>query len=153
MNLINNEVKNQQNIIRKILENDDNIITENHKISIIFQLDTFLETLKSIQYSVMLARLNIISKLILTPKEIETIANEISSQGLEMHNLDDASDYLTTSVFYREPKLMISVNIPRLLPVKFNKVIIEPLPLLNRTVKLVYKTAFINPQRMLAITS
>lgn len=153
LNLINNDIKNQQNVLRQILNSNDLIATENQKILIIFQLDIFLDTLKSIEYSIMLAKINIISKLILTSKEIETIAQEINSQGLPVHDLEDASDYLTTTVFYKGSALIISVNIPRLHPTTYRKVIMEPLPLLNRTIQLIHKAAFINPQEILAITS
>ena len=119
----------------------------------IFQLDTFLNTLKSIEYSIMLAKINIISGLILTPKEIETIAQEIKNQGLPIHDLDEASDYLTTTVFYKEAALIISVNIPRLHPATYQKVIMEPLPLLNNTIKLAHKTVFINRNEIFAISS
>ena len=153
INLINSDIKNQQNILRQILSNNDLITTENQKIIIIFQLDTFLDTLKSIEYSIMLAKINIISTLILTPKEIEIIAQEISQQGLPLHDLDDASDYLTTTIFYKDSSLIISINIPRLHPTTYRKIIMEPLPLLNRTIQLVHRTAFINAEETFAITS
>lgn len=153
LNLINDQIKNQQNILRKIANSDNFVITENQKIFIIFQLDSFLDTLKSIEYSIMLAKINIISKLILTQREIETIAQEITSQGLEIHDLGDASNYLSTTVFYRGSTLIISVNIPRLLTTPYKKIIIEPLPMFNRTAKIAHHTVFINPQEILAITS
>lgn len=153
LNLINNAIKNQENVLRQIINNSDFATIENQKILIIFQLDTFLNTLKSIEYSIMLAKINIISKLILTPKEIEIIAQEIKDQGLQIHDLDEASDYLTTTVFYKEAALIISVNIPHLHHTTYQKVIMEPLPLLNHTIKLVHKTVFINQHEIFAITS
>ncbi|XP_062554260.1 uncharacterized protein LOC134219532 [Armigeres subalbatus] len=153
INLMHHEIKNQQNVLRKILGRDDYIVTENQKILTIFQLDTFSETLKSIEYSLMLAKTNIVSNLILSPNEMETIAQEIRKQGLKVHDLDETSNYLTTTVLYKGSTLIISVNIPQLLQTKFNRVIIEPLPLGNRTIKLKYKTAFVNRDEIMAITS
>ena len=153
LNLINDDIKNHQNVLRQIINNSDFATTENQKILIVFQLDIFLNTLKSIEYSIMLAKINIISKLILTPKETETIAQEIRDQGLPIHDLDEASNYLTTTVFYKEAALIISVNIPRLHPTTYQKVIIEPLPLLNHTIQLAHKAAFINQHEIFAITS
>ena len=153
INLVNSEIRNQQNNLNKISNNTDYIISETQKISIIFQIDSFLETLRSIEYSIMLAKLNIISKQILTPKEIETIAQELLNQGIETHDLHDANSYLTTSVIYKGSTLIISVNIPKLLPSTFRRVSIEPLPLHNRTMKLAYNTVFINSEQIFGITS
>lgn len=153
INIINNEIKNQQNSLRSILNKEDLIITEYQKLSVIFQMDTFLETLKSIEYAIMLAKMNIISKFVLTPKEIGIIAQEIRKQGLEVHSLDDASAYLTTTVLCKGSTIIISVNIPQLLAVTYQKVNLEPLPLSNHTAKFTYQTVFINKDQILAVTS
>ena len=153
INLINNEIKNHQNTLHNILIKDEYILSEHQKLLIIFQMDSFLETLKSIEYSIMLAKLNIVSKFVLTPKEIEIIAQEIRNQNLEIYNIDDASNYLSTTVIYKGPILIISVNIPRLLNTSFKKAIIEPLPRSNHTVKITHKTVFINKDQILAIKS
>ncbi|XP_055524027.1 uncharacterized protein LOC129717843 [Wyeomyia smithii] len=147
------QIKNQQNALNSILKDNDYIISEHQKIQIVFQLNTFIETLKSLEYAILLTKLNIISKLILTPKEIDLIAQEISSQGLEIHNLDDTNNYLTTSTLYSESTLIISVNIPRLLPITYRKVSIEPLPILNHTAKLMHNEVLMNSNQILAIVS
>ena len=153
INIMTDQIKNQQNALNSILKDNDYIISENQKIQIVFQLNTFIETLKSIEYAILLTKLNIISKLILTPKEIDLIAQEISSQGLEIHSLDDTNNYLTTSTLYSESTLIISVNIPRLLPITYRKVSIEPLPILNHTAKLMHNEVLMNSNQILAIVS
>lgn len=89
----------------------------------------------------------------MTQRELEIIAQKITSQGLQIQDISDASNYLSTTAFYREPTLIISVNIPRLLATPYKKVIIEPLPMFNRTAKITHHTVFMNPQEILAITS
>lgn len=153
INLINDQIKDQQNILKKIVNNENFVINENEKIFIIFQLDSFLNTLKDIENSIMLAKINVISKLILSQRELEIIAQEITNQGLVIHDLSDASSYLSTTAFYRGATLIISVNIPKLLTTPYKKIIIEPLPLFNRTAKIIHHTVFVNHQEVLAITS
>lgn len=153
LNLINENIRKQENILNSILKNDNYILTENHKISIIFQLDTFLENFKNIEYAILLAKVNIINKFVMTPKEIETIVQELKSQGLDINGLDDASSYMSTTVLHRGTSTIICVNIPRLTPTVYKKVIIEPLPLSNQTVKLTHKEVLFNAEQVLAITS
>lgn len=153
LNLINNQIKDQSNILSKFTKQSNLLVSENDKILLILQLDTFLENLKSIEYAVVLARMNIVNTLILTPKEIETIMQELAEQGLNSNYLDDASSYLTTTVLHRRSSIIICVNIPRLLQTTYARVYIEPLPQFNRTVKLQYQDVFINSEQILAIAS
>lgn len=153
LNLVNKEIKNNQNIINNILKNNNYILSEHQEISIAFQLDTFLENLKAIEYAIMLAKLNIISKFVLTPKEIEIIIKEITDQGLKIQHLDDATSYLSTTTLHKDSSTIICVNIPRLQPTSYEKVIIEPLHVHNHSVKLTHNTVFINPEQILAVTS
>lgn len=142
-------------MLNTILKNDNYILSDYQKISIAFQLDSFRENLKAIEYAIMLSKLNVISKFILTPKEIETIIEEITDQGIKIQHLclDDASSYLTTTTIHKGSSTIICVNIPRLQSTSYEKVIIEPLHVHNHSVKLTYNTVFINPEQILAVTS
>lgn len=153
ISLINRQIRDQQNTIDKIAKQEDSIVSENQKILLALRLDSFLENLKSIEYAIILAKTNIISKLILSTNEIDSIMRELSEQGLEISSLDEGNNYLTTTVLYKGSSLIIVINIPRLLPETYKKVIIEPLPLFNRTVTLSYKEVFVNSDGILAITS
>ncbi|XP_055600008.1 uncharacterized protein LOC129749146 [Uranotaenia lowii] len=153
LNLINTEIRNHQNTINKVLENDNYLISENQKISIIFQLDTFLENLKSIEYAILLSKVNIISKLILTPNEIEVIINEVKDQGIDIQHLSDINNLLTTTTIYTESSVIICVNIPKFQPTTYQKFVIEPLPIFNHSVKVMYNKVFTNQDEILAIKS
>ncbi|XP_055526896.1 uncharacterized protein LOC129719527 [Wyeomyia smithii] len=153
LNLINNQIREHQNILNKIAEQENVLISENQKFILVLQLDSFLENLKSIEYAVMLAKVNIINNLILTPRELETIIQEISKQGLEIKHVDEASSYLTTTVLRRRSSLIICVNIPRLTQTIYRRTTIEPLPRLNHTVQIHNKEVFINSERIFAIAS
>ncbi|XP_055632804.1 uncharacterized protein LOC129773235 [Toxorhynchites rutilus septentrionalis] len=153
INLINKQIRDQENFIRRIVEQDGSIIAENQKILLTLQLDSFLENLKSIEYAIMLAKVNIINQLILSTREKTTIMQEMSKQGIEITNLDDASSYLTTTVLHRRSSIVICVNIPRLLPNAFKKIILEPLPRFNQSIKLMHNVVFQNTNQILAITS
>ncbi|XP_055594648.1 uncharacterized protein LOC129745546 [Uranotaenia lowii] len=153
LDLLNKDIRDHQNTLNTIMENDNYLIFENQKIAITFQLDTFLEHLKSIEYAILLSKVNIISKFILTPKEIEVILQEIKDQGLEIQHLDDASNFLTTTTLFKGSSIIICVNIPRFQPTTYEKVIIEPLPIFNHSVKIAYNKVFINDKQILAINS
>ncbi|XP_055586240.1 uncharacterized protein LOC129738937 [Uranotaenia lowii] len=153
INLVNNDIKIQQNLLRNFLQTSDNVITENQRIALIFKTDILLDSLKSIEYAIMLAKLNIISRQILSTKEIKTIVNELNNQGVEIHHLDNIDDILTTTVIYKGSTLIISVNIPRLLPTKYQEFVIEPLPISNRTFKINHRTVFANSEQTLATIS
>lgn len=153
LNLVNREIRNNQNMLNTILKGDNYILSENQKVSIAFQLDTFLENLKAIEYAIMLSKLNIISKFILTPTEIETIIKEMTDQGIKIQHLDDASGYLSTTTLHKGSSTIICVNIPRLEPTSYEKVSIEPLHVQNHSVKLIHNTVLINSEQILGITS
>lgn len=153
LELINKQIRDQENFIRKIIKQEDSNFSENQKILLTLQLDSFLEKLKSIEYATMLAKVNIINPFILTAREKSIIIKEMLDQGLEVNNLDDASSYLTTTVIHRKSSIIICVNVPKLLPDSFIRITIEPLPRLNKTVKLIHHDVFKDQQRILAITS
>lgn len=153
LNIINKDIRDNRNILNAIMKEDNYLISEQQKIAIAFQLDAFLEHLKSIEYAILLSKVNIISKFVLTPREIGTIMQEIKDQGLEIQHLDDARNFLTTTTLFKGSSIIICVNIPRLQPTTYEKVIIEPLPIFNRSVKIQYNRVFINDKQTLAITS
>lgn len=140
-------------MLNAIFKNDNYLISEHQKIAITFRLDTYLEQFKSIEFAILLSKVNIISKFVLTPKEIEIIMQEIKDQGLEIQHLDDASNFLTTTTLFKGSSIIICVNIPRFQPTTYEKVIIKPLPISNRSVKIAYNRVLINDNQTLAIIS
>lgn len=153
INFVNDQFKSQLSLLKELTEQNRYFMNESERISIIFNLNTLLETLNAIENAIMLAELNIVSRFILTQKELETIAQEMQNNGLHIQSLDDAYSYLSPTVFYRGSSLIICANVPRLTPTHFKKLNIEPLPHNNRTIKLNHKEVLKNEDTIFAIKS
>ncbi|XP_055621777.1 uncharacterized protein LOC129781929 [Toxorhynchites rutilus septentrionalis] len=151
INFINDQFRSQHNLLKELSLQNNYLLTEDEKISIIFNLYTLFDILNSIENAIVLAKLNIVSRFILTQKELEMIAQEIQSDGLNIQNLDDAYSYLSPTVFYRGSSLIICANIPRLIPTHFKKLSVEPLPYNNRTIKINYKNVLQHDSTIFAI--
>lgn len=153
LNLINEEIRSQENIIKKIALGENLIITDHVKVSIIFQLNSLLRSMQEIEETLTLSKLNVVNRKILAYTELITIANELKSQNLEIDSLDEVCSYLTATAFYRGPNLIFSINVPRVSEHVYERTIIEPLPHDNITAQLSYTTIFVHQEETLAVLS
>ena len=153
INIVNNQIKDHENSLAKILLEEDYLITESTKISILFQLDMLLNSLHSIENSLSLVKVNIINKQILSNSELEVIAAKLTKQGFKIDSLDEVCVYLTTTAFYQGENIIISINIPNVQPIVFDKMLLLPLPVNNKTANIDHKVIFKHENETLAVST
>lgn len=148
---LSDEVKNYQNVIFKLNTQKGYSITENAKISILFQLDIVLQTLRTIENGIALAKLNIVNRQLLTINELKIIAQQLKQVDVRLDSLEDAYNYLSVTVFYHGYHLIISIDIPKVSSTIYERVIIEQLPIQNKTVNIGHQTVLVHSNETFAV--
>ena len=157
--LINQIDKQQSQITKNIIKSrDDNSIDKKHTIlkeafKINFNLDILYHHLENLFEAVQLAKHKIISKHILTLDEIQFAIKELKEHNIIPSSVEQVYEFLELSAFYNQTELIFVVYIPILDEKKFDKIILEPLPVGNRVMKLPALTAMQQGHRTFFIIS
>lgn len=99
--------------------------------------DTIFETIQ-------LARLNIISKNFLEPQELKFVIDRLEEQNITLLNVDQAYEFLGIRALYDKSKIYFIILVPQIEPKTFNNLLLEPLPVGNKHIKLPTLTAITN---------
>ncbi|XP_055643101.1 uncharacterized protein LOC129779571 [Toxorhynchites rutilus septentrionalis] len=148
---LTNVIKQHENVILKLNTQKGYVITENTKISILFQLDMVLQTLRTIENTIALAKLNIVTRQLLTINELKIVAEQLKQANVKLDSLEDAYNYLSITVLYHGRHLIISIDIPRVSPIIYERMIIEELPILNKTVNIDHQTVLVHSNETMAV--
>lgn len=132
----------QSLIINRLINQNFTTIRQAFKIS--FHLDVLQKHLDSIFEVIQLAKIQVISKNFLEAEEIQFILDRLEEQNLTILNPDQVYDYLDIRALFKGPTLYLIIGVPQISPLYFNNLILEPLPIDGRTVKLPWRQAVIH---------
>ena len=144
-----------KNIINSRSETDINrshtILKEIFKIN--FNLDMLYHHFENLFDAIQMAKLKIISKDILGHDEIEFAIQILKKHNVIPNSVEQVYQFLELSAYYNNTELIFVVYIPLLDDTKFNTIILEPIPVGNRTLILPASTAMQSGNRTYFITS
>lgn len=157
---ITNHINDQQNSITTYLkyyqDQMENRINNNKDLTrhaqylnqINYNIDLLTNHLTNLAEAVILARLNIISKQILSSEEIAEIYNNLKTQSVDIKSEEQIYELLGLQAYYSNSNIIFNVRIPVLSPEKYSMVHIIPLPI-NKT-KLISTKPYIihNPKNI-----
>ena len=155
INQIIDSVNNQQKIIRQqIIAARQTLINDkmvNHNVTIIRQafkisshLDLIQNHLDSIFEVIQLAKINIISRNFLEADELKFIVNRLEEQNITILNTDQAFSYLDIRALFKETVLYFIIGVPQISSHPFNSLLLEPLPINGKVIKLPTQKAITN---------
>ncbi|XP_055525304.1 uncharacterized protein LOC129718510 [Wyeomyia smithii] len=121
------------------------LLREILKINI--QLDNLESHLKLIFESIQLAKLNTIPRDILSPDELSIILDHFTNHKIIIDSIDQVYQFLNLSAFYNHTKIVFIVEIPLLDELAYRTLLLEPLIVKNKTLKLPAHTAITNDQQ------
>lgn len=145
---INNEQltieKYMTNIANKIKNEEDIIIQTQYLNQINFNIDLLTNHLSSIAETIILSKLNIISRFLLSPGELDIIELNLSKQNIKIQSIEKIYEMLNMQAYYNESNIIFNILIPNtsvedyflyhILPLPINKtkiLITEPYILYN----------------------
>ena len=137
----------QSQITQKIIaarnENDTKkyiiVIEEIFKINLI--LDHLISHLNDIFEAIKLAKSKIISKHILSLEELSFATQKIEANGITLNSLEETYDFLDLIAFHNKTKIIFIVLIPLIDSSNYKNLLIEPLIIGNKILKLPSSTA------------
>ncbi|XP_055609131.1 uncharacterized protein LOC129756367 [Uranotaenia lowii] len=148
---LTDEIRNHENVLLKLTLQRNYTVNENAKIIILFQLDIVLQTLRTLENGIALAKLNIVNRQLLTINELKIIAQQLEQVDISLDSLEDVYNYLSVTVFYHGYHLIISIDIPRVSSTIYERMIIEQLPIKNKTVNIDYHTILVHSNETIAV--
>lgn len=154
---INNEQltieKYMTNIANKIKNEEDIIIQTQYLNQINFNIDLLTNHLSSIAETIILSKLNIISRFLLSPGELDIIELNLSKQNIKIQSIEKIYEMLNMQAYYNESNIIFNILIPNtsvedyflyhILPLPINKtkiLITEPYILYNENSTLHHET-------------
>lgn len=129
---INNFLTNSQNKIVKELNEEQNLVRKLQYINRIdYSFELLLDHLNDIIESLLLAKLNIIPKLILNNEEILKITNIFQNQNLYVQSDEQLYSLLKLHTTYHNSNIIFNVKIPIFKKEEYKIAKIIPLPINN----------------------
>lgn len=142
INRIIKQLEKQQIQISKnlILAKNDNARKEFVLLKEIFKIHFNLDYLKShlddIFEAIQLAKLQLLSKNILSSSELDFATRKLEEKGVIIENLEEIYDFLEVSAFHNGSRIIFVISIPLLENNTYENFIIEPLPVGNKILKI-----------------
>lgn len=138
-------INSQQQLIHTTINNQKNDIINLQCVNLIdHDIQTIREHLQEISDCIRLAKINIVSKNIMTNEEINFIRNRFDKQNVGIHSLEEIYDHLEIQAYYNKSKLIFVMNIPNFDEQIYNEYIIEPIPNQNnKTIELPFHKVLI----------
>lgn len=147
---ITNHINNQQEIIEKYLSKSqtramDAIKYLRYVYQINFDIDTLKSHLDDIFQTVQLAKLNVISKNILTPDEIGFIQHKLIEQSINFNSVEQIYEICGLQAYYNNTNILFAIRFPKLNPTIFNEYYLESLPnKYNKSMRIEYENIINN---------
>lgn len=164
---INKQLQERINAIIKVMNEQQAIITKqiirarqeiiNHRqtnqnftaLTQVFKISHHMELLKNhfdtVFETIQLARLNVISKNFLESEELDFIIERLQEQNVTLISTDQAYEFLGIKALYKDSKIYFIILIPQIVGESFRHLLIEPLPVNNKIIKIPASHAIINP--------
>lgn len=164
---INKQLQDRINTIVRVMNEQQNVITKqiikarqdiiNHRqvnqnftaLTQVFKISHHMELIKNhfdtIFETIQLARLNVISKNFLETEELEFITERLQEQNVTLISTDQAYEFLGIKALYKESKIYFIVLIPQIENKVYKHLLLEPLPIENKTLKLPSTLAITSP--------
>jgi Gypsy protein/Baculovirus F protein len=96
-----------------------------------FDMDILRNHLDDIYECIQMAKLNIISKNILSPNELNFIKDKLNNQKIQIDTLEQIYEHLQLQAFYNQTNLIFVIKIPKLKSDIFTEYLLEPIPTIN----------------------
>lgn len=112
-----------------------------------YQLDQIEKELEAIFETTHLANLNVISRNILDKSELSLIKENLEKYNVTLQSFEQVYDLLGIRSVFRDRKLYFIIFIPQLESTTFNRILMEPLPIAGRIIKLPFTTALIGQNK------
>ncbi|XP_062534146.1 uncharacterized protein LOC134203290 [Armigeres subalbatus] len=113
-----------------------------------FKVSHHLEIMKThfdnIFETIQLARLNVISKNFLEPQELKFVIDRLEEQNITLLSVDQAYEFLGIRALYNKAKIYFIILVPQIESKPFDNLLLEPLPVGDREIKLPSTTAITN---------
>lgn len=105
-------------------------------IKVHFNLDLLNSHLQDIFEAIKLAKLQILSKNILSSDELNFATEKLEEKGVTIDSLEETYDFLELSAYHNNSKIIFVISIPLLENNLFENFFLEPLPVGNKILKL-----------------
>lgn len=138
---ITKHINNEQDVITKFLKNTyENISNKIYKEDLIiskiqyinrinYNIDLLINQISNIAESIVLAKINIISKFILSHNEIENIYNSLNNQIPEINSVEQIYEMLELQAYFNNSNIVFNIKIPIIKKESFILSHIIPLPI------------------------
>lgn len=156
INKIIKSLNEQQDIITKQIiqarnelhrNTNQNITVLNQVFKISHHLENFKSHLDSIFETIQLAKLNVISKSFLDESELKFVIERLEEQNVTLFSVDHAYQFLGIEAVYKDSKLYFIIFIPLLEPKQYSNLLLEPLPINEKIIKLPSTSAIVSNNR------
>lgn len=122
----------QESMRNRIKFNEDTVSYTQQLNQINYNIDLLTNHISNIAEAILLARLNIISKLILNPNELEEIYDTFRKQSIDIKSDEHIYELLDQQAYYNGSKIIFNIQIPNLSHENFSLYHVIPLPI-NQT--------------------
>ncbi|XP_059220108.1 uncharacterized protein LOC131995379 isoform X2 [Stomoxys calcitrans] len=151
-NNITSHINNEQHTIErymlsttnKIKQEEDILLQTQYLNQINYNIDLLTHHLTNIAEAVVLSKLNIISRFLLSPEELENIEVKLKQKNIEVRSIENIYEMLGMQAYYNETNIIFNILVPNVseedyflyhiipLPINITKLIItEPYILFN----------------------
>lgn len=142
LNRVINHLESQQAQISKNLilarncsaRKDFIIFKEIFKIH--FNLDFLKSHLEDIFEAIRLAKIQILSKNILSSQELGFATTKLEEKGVVLDTLEETYDFLELSAFHNHSKIIFAISVPLLENLVYENFFLEPMPVGNKILKM-----------------
>lgn len=134
---ITTHINNEQHIIEKYITNtanriqheEDIIIRTQYLNQVNFNIDLLTNHLSNIAEAVVLSKLNIISRFLLSPEELDIIELKLRTQGIKIESIENIYEMLGMQAYYNKSNIIFNILIPNISNEKYFLYHIIPLPI------------------------
>lgn len=111
--------RNTHEISNRIQREENKLIEMQYLSQINYNIDLLNDHITNIAETIVLAKLNVISKLILNQAELNEIYNYMSNQSIEIISNEHLYELLELQAYYNNTNIIFNVKIPKLLKEKY----------------------------------
>lgn len=148
--IFEDRINNITHVIREMSNNFKDSINSFQIIELIFNIDTLIERLESIQNALNMAKVKIPSKSLLEIRELEAIFLELQKQKLDVDSIDDSWQNLEAETKQENGIIVYTINIP-VVEQGYRKFKVEAIPKNNTEIKLEQRSFIIKRNKTMAI--
>lgn len=133
-------------------ENIENFAEELSAIQILFSLDIINDEIESIRDAITFSKVKILNKKLITRQETKEIAQRLEAQGVTRNLMDEALQFITTSVATNGELILYALEIPNFSRANYDHLHIEPVSTHAEHIRLPGKLYLRNGSTLYVIT-